>query len=111
MTDQSNTARSRYAFEQSAAIRRDQPTLSFSPHGGEITYVDQTTTPLFVIQGANNPRTVKGESGQIVGRLREYGVEFRYDLSTDEAHGSTTRENELKVMADTATFFEERLLT
>ena len=33
-----------------------------------ITYVDQIRAPLFVIQGANDPRVVKAESDQIVER-------------------------------------------
>ena len=52
--------------------------------------------PLFVIQGANDPRVVKGESDQIVERLRERGVDVSYDVYEDEGHGFTKRENELR---------------
>lgn len=76
-----------------------------------ITYVDQIRTPLFVIQGANDPRVVKAESDQIVERLRSRGVEVRYDVYEDEGHGFTKRENELKAMKDIATFLEQRLLS
>jgi dipeptidyl aminopeptidase/acylaminoacyl peptidase len=76
-----------------------------------ITYVDRIRAPLFVIQGANDPRVVKAESDQIVERLRERGVEVRYDVYEDEGHGFTKRENELKAMRDIATFLEERLLS
>jgi dipeptidyl aminopeptidase/acylaminoacyl peptidase len=75
-----------------------------------ITYVDQIRTPLFVIQGANDPRVVKGESDQIVERLRERGVPVRYDVYDDEGHGFTRRENELKATRDTATFLEQHLV-
>ena len=75
-----------------------------------ITYVDQIRAPLFVIQGANDPRVVQGESDQIVARLRERGVDVRYDVYEDEGHGFTKRTNELKAMGDTAAFFEEHLL-
>ncbi len=74
-----------------------------------ITYVDQIRAPLFVIQGANDPRVVKNESDQIVERLRERGVEVKYDVYEDEGHGFTRRTNELKAMADTAAFFEQHL--
>lgn len=74
-----------------------------------ITYVDQITAPLFVIQGANDPRVVKPESDQIVERLRERGVEVRYDVYHDEGHGFTKRENELKAYRDIATFLEHHL--
>ena len=75
-----------------------------------ITYVDQITAPLFVIQGANDPRVVKPESDQIVERLRERGVEVRYDVYEDEGHGFTKRENELKAFRDMADFLEGHLL-
>jgi dipeptidyl aminopeptidase/acylaminoacyl peptidase len=81
--------------------------LSRSP----VTYADQITTPLFVIQGANDPRVPKGESDQIVERLRARGVEVRYDVYEDEGHGFTRRENELQSQRDTAGFFEQYLLT
>jgi dipeptidyl aminopeptidase/acylaminoacyl peptidase len=75
-----------------------------------ITYVDRITAPLFVIQGANDPRVVKPESDQIVERLRERGVEVRYDVYDDEGHGFTKRSNELKAFRDMADFLEEYLL-
>jgi dipeptidyl aminopeptidase/acylaminoacyl peptidase len=69
-----------------------------------ISYVDQIRTPLFVIQGANDPRVVKPESDQIVERLRERGVDVRYDVYEDEGHGFTKRSNSLKALGDTAEF-------
>jgi dipeptidyl aminopeptidase/acylaminoacyl peptidase len=69
-----------------------------------ITYADQIVAPLFVIQGANDPRVVQSESDQIVASLRERGVEVRYDVYEDEGHGFTKRENQLKAMGDTADF-------
>ena len=79
--------------------------LSRSP----ITYVDNIKAPLFVIQGANDPRVVKPESDQIVERLRARGVEVRYDVYEDEGHGFTKRTNELKAMKDSAEFLEHYL--
>lgn len=74
-----------------------------------ITYVDDIVAPLFVIQGANDPRVVKAESDQIVDRLRSRGVDVRYDVYDDEGHGFTRRENEAKALADTADFLIEHL--
>jgi dipeptidyl aminopeptidase/acylaminoacyl peptidase len=74
-----------------------------------ITYVDQIRTPLFVIQGANDPRVVKAESDQIVERLRSRGVDVRYDVYEDEGHGFTKRSNSLKAMGDAAAFLVEHL--
>ncbi|CAN0494895.1 unnamed protein product, partial [Phaeothamnion confervicola] len=75
-----------------------------------ITYVDRIVTPLFVIQGTNDPRVVKAESDQIVAKLRERGVEVRYDVYEDEGHGFTKRENEQQAFRDIAAFLEEHLL-
>ena len=75
-----------------------------------ITYVDQIKAPLFIIQGAKDPRVVKSESDQMVEKLRARGVEVKYDVYEDEGHGFTKRENELKAWRDTAEFFEKYLL-
>jgi dipeptidyl aminopeptidase/acylaminoacyl peptidase len=80
--------------------------LSRSP----ISYIDDIRTPLFVVQGANDPRVVQGESDQIVDLLRQRGRTVRYDVYADEGHGFTKRENELKVLGDAAAFMEEHLL-
>lgn len=75
-----------------------------------ITYVDQIKAPLFIIQGAKDPRVVKAESDQIVERLRARGVDVRYDVYEDEGHGFTKRQNELRAWRAAAEFFEEFLL-
>jgi dipeptidyl aminopeptidase/acylaminoacyl peptidase len=75
-----------------------------------ITYADRITAPLFVIQGANDPRVVRAESDQIVERLRARGVPVRYDVYEDEGHGFTKRANQVKAMRDAAAFFEEHLV-
>lgn len=74
--------------------------LSRSP----ITYAGAIVAPLFVIQGANDPRVVKAESDGIVEALRNRGVDVRYDVYDDEGHGFTRKENEAKAMGDSAGF-------
>jgi dipeptidyl aminopeptidase/acylaminoacyl peptidase len=69
-----------------------------------ITYADQIVAPLFVIQGANDPRVVQAESDQIVASLRARGVEVRYDVYEDEGHGFTKRENTIRAFGDSADF-------
>jgi dipeptidyl aminopeptidase/acylaminoacyl peptidase len=75
-----------------------------------ITYVDQITAPLFVIQGAKDPRVPKDESDQIVERLRARGVDVRYDVYEDEGHGFTRRANNDKSQRDAAGFLAHHLL-
>jgi dipeptidyl aminopeptidase/acylaminoacyl peptidase len=64
--------------------------LSRSP----VSYVDQIRTPLLVIQGANDPRVPRQESDQIVARLRERGIEVRYEVYDDEGHSFSKRANQ-----------------
>jgi dipeptidyl aminopeptidase/acylaminoacyl peptidase len=45
------------------------------------------TTPLFVVQGANDPRVNRGEAEQIVIALRDRGFPVEYMLAPDEGHG------------------------
>src|SRR5439155_1271676 len=52
-----------------------------------ITYVEDVQTPLLVIQGATDPRVVKGESEQMVDRLQSLGREVEYVVFDDEGHG------------------------
>jgi dipeptidyl aminopeptidase/acylaminoacyl peptidase len=60
-----------------------------------VTYADQITAPLLVLQGANDPRVPKGESDQIVARVQANGVEVEYAVFDDEGHGFTSRANDI----------------
>jgi dipeptidyl aminopeptidase/acylaminoacyl peptidase len=59
-----------------------------------ITYVDQISNPLLVIQGANDPRVKKSESDQMVAALRNKGIPVEYIVFEDEGHGFSKKENE-----------------
>jgi dipeptidyl aminopeptidase/acylaminoacyl peptidase len=83
--------------------------LDFLIERSPVTYADDITTPLFVIQGANDPRVVQAESDQIVARLRARGVDVRYDVYEDEGHGFTKRANEIKALGDAADFIVAHL--
>ena len=75
-----------------------------------VTYADQITAPLLVIQGANDPRVPKAESDQIVERARARGVEVSYLVFDDEGHGFTNRENDIKANSMVAEFLFGHLL-
>ncbi|HEX5494638.1 MAG TPA: prolyl oligopeptidase family serine peptidase [Mycobacteriales bacterium] len=78
--------------------------VDFLMERSPISYADAIRAPLFVIQGAKDPRVVQAESDQIVASLRERGVDVRYDVYPDEGHGFTKRENELRAIGDSADF-------
>ncbi len=58
-----------------------------------IFHIDKITTPLFVVQGANDPRVNIDESDQIVSALRAHGVDVVYLVKYDEGHGFHNEEN------------------
>jgi len=74
-----------------------------------ITYVENVQTPLLVIQGATDPRVVKGESDQLVEKLESLGREVEYVVFDDEGHGFTKRPNELKAYGLAAEWLEKHL--
>jgi dipeptidyl aminopeptidase/acylaminoacyl peptidase len=55
--------------------------------------VHKIKAPLFVAQGAKDPRVVQAESDQIVEALRARGVEVPYMLKENEGHGFSNEEN------------------
>ncbi|MFI6515734.1 S9 family peptidase [Spirillospora sp. NPDC050679] len=75
-----------------------------------ITYADGISAPVFVIQGARDPRVPRDESDQLVARLQARGVDVRYDVYADEGHGFTDRGNELEAYGKIANFLISHLL-
>ena len=60
-------------------------------------HVDKIKTPLFVIQGANDPRVNIDESDQIVRSLRSRNIDVPYMVKYDEGHGFHNEENRFEV--------------
>ncbi len=52
------------------------------------------TSPLFVAQGANDPRVNKDESDQMVAAMKKRGVEVEYMVKDNEGHGFHNQENQ-----------------
>ena len=71
--------------------------------------VDRITTPLLVIQGANDPRVTKQESDQIVAALRDRGVPVEYICKDDEGHGFVKPENRMEAYGAMERFFASHL--
>ena len=59
-----------------------------------IFHVENIKVPLFVAQGANDPRVKQAESDQIVEAIKSRGVEVPYMLKEDEGHGFYNEENQ-----------------
>jgi dipeptidyl aminopeptidase/acylaminoacyl peptidase len=61
--------------------------------------------PLFVVQGANDPRVKKAESDQIVVALRDLGRKVEYMVAPDEGHGYKGVENRIAMYTAMENFF------
>ncbi|MGF6773541.1 dipeptidyl aminopeptidase/acylaminoacyl peptidase [Paraburkholderia sp. GAS199] len=72
-------------------------------------FVDRIVTPLFVAQGANDPRVKQAESDQIVNALRERGVEVKYMLKENEGHGFHNEENQYEFYEAMESFLAQHL--
>jgi len=57
--------------------------------------LDKIKKPLFVVQGANDPRVNIDEADQIVSALREKEVDVPYMVKYDEGHGFAKEKNSL----------------
>ncbi|QFG22899.1 S9 family peptidase [Actinomadura sp. WMMB 499] len=76
-----------------------------------VTYADNITAPLLILQGARDPRVPQAESDQLVHRLRSRGVDVLYNVYADEGHGFTNRANEVQAHEEIADFLIRHLLT
>lgn len=56
-------------------------------------HADKIKVPLFVAQGANDPRVNKSESDQMVEALRQRGVVVEYMVKDNEGHSFHNQEN------------------
>ncbi len=71
--------------------------------------VDKITKPLFVVQGANDPRVNINESDQIVTNLRKRGFDVPYMVKYDEGHGFGHEKNRIELYKSMMGFFAKHL--
>ncbi len=71
--------------------------------------LDKINKPLFVVQGANDPRVKIAESDQIVEALRARGFEVPYMVKYDEGHGFSKEENSIAFYKCMMGFVSEHL--
>lgn len=77
-------------YEMVGDVEKDSTMLrEVSP----VFHVDKIKAPLFIAQGANDPRVNVDESDQMVKAMKEKGVEVEYLVKKDEGHGFRNEEN------------------
>lgn len=72
-------------------------------------HADKIKVPLFVAQGANDPRVNKAESDQMVEALRQRGVVVEYMVKDNEGHGFHNQENRFDFYRAMERFLEAHL--
>ena len=74
-----------------------------------LLHIDNIKVPLFIAQGANDPRVKKSESDQIVEALKAKGVEVPYMVKENEGHGFYNEENRFDFYREMEEFLEKHL--
>jgi dipeptidyl aminopeptidase/acylaminoacyl peptidase len=96
--------RAEYGDERDPAMRALLERIS------PLTNAAKIGKPLFVVQGANDPRVPASEAEQIVKTVREGGGTVWYMLAKDEGHGFAKKKNRDAYLNATSLFFETCLL-
>ncbi|GHT03971.1 peptidase [Bacteroidia bacterium] len=73
--------------------------------------IDRIVKPLFVVQGANDPRVNINEADQIVENLRNRGVAVPYMVKYNEGHGYSHEENRMDLYKSMLGFFAKNFST
>lgn len=76
-----------------------------------VFHAEKIKAPLFVAQGANDPRVKQAESDQIVEALKSQGVEVEYMLKEDEGHGFEKEENQIDFFRAMEKFLKKHIPT
>ena len=93
-------------YEMDGHPEKDKELLeSVSP----VFHADKIKAPLFVAQGAKDPRVKKAESDQIVTALRKRGVDVFYMVKENEGHGFRNEENKLEFYGEMEKFLAQYL--
>ncbi|WP_211218079.1 S9 family peptidase [Niabella aurantiaca] len=72
-------------------------------------HADKIKTPLFIAQGANDPRVNKAESDQMVAALKKRGIDVEYMVKNDEGHGFHNQNNQYDFYGAMEKFLEKYL--
>lgn len=89
---------------------RDPKMREFLQKIAPLNRVADIKKPLFVIQGANDPRVPASEAEQIVKAVKARGVPVAYLLAKDEGHGFAKKKNQDFFFYASIRFLEEHLL-
>jgi dipeptidyl aminopeptidase/acylaminoacyl peptidase len=89
---------------------RDATMRAFMERISPINNARKITKPLFVVQGANDPRVPQTESDQIVSTVKKNGGDVWYLLARDEGHGFRKKQNQDLQFYATVLFLQKYLV-
>lgn len=89
---------------------RDPETAAFFERIAPLNNAARITKPLFVVQGANDPRVPASEAVQMVAKVRENGGPVWFLNALDEGHGFRKKPNMDFQFYATVMFVREHLL-
>ncbi len=89
---------------------RDPKMREFLQKISPLTSASKITKPLFVVQGANDPRVPRNESGQMVATVRKNGAPVWFLMAKDEGHGFAKKRNQDFQFYAAVQFMQENLL-
>jgi dipeptidyl aminopeptidase/acylaminoacyl peptidase len=88
---------------------RDPEVRAFLEQISPLTRAGEIDRPLFVVQGANDPRVPATEAAQIVSAVRGAGADVWYLVAADEGHGFTRQANKQAYQVAAAQFLARYL--
>lgn len=89
---------------------RDPKMAEFLEKIAPLNNTSKITKPLFVVQGANDPRVPKSEADQIVATLKKQNTPVWYLIAKDEGHGFAKKKNADYQFYATVQFIRQYLL-
>ena len=99
----------RQLFTKRVGDTNDPEDLKMLTAKSPLNFVKNIKAPLFVAQGANDPRVKKAESDQMVAALRDLGRSVEYLCAPDEGHWIVGKENRLAIYLAMERFFAKHL--
>lgn len=103
-----NTAPYRRALrisEYGDPVKDKEALVALSPS----TYMDKISSPLLIVQGANDPRVPVGEALQMQNSLNKKGIASQLIIFADEGHGTAKRSNQVLEIGHTLNFMKTYL--